>query len=424
MGETTRRDLDAAELAVALRDTRRHLLDLFEDLDDQQLIGPEHVIVNPPLWEVGHVAWFHEKWMLRRHGGRAPLRADGDALYDSAAVEHHDRWVHVLPPRDETLSYMRTVLDAVLERLEEHGDDESFLYFARLGLFHEDMHVEAMLYTRQTLGYAAPRFLAAGARAPAAGPTAGPAAETGDVEVPGGTYTIGAVEGDGFVFDIEKWAHEVELAPFAIARQAVTQGELAAFVDDGGYAREELWTEAGWRWRTETGAEHPLHWRREGSAWSRAVFDDHRELEPDLAMIHANAYEAEAWCRWAGRRLPTEAEWEVAAAGTPEPEAERVHMDFAGGGQAPASARAAGDGPRGCRQMLGNVWEWTATPLGPYPGFEVDPYEEYSRPWFGTHRVLRGGSWATRTRLIRPTWRNFYTPDRRDVWAGFRTCAP
>jgi iron(II)-dependent oxidoreductase len=158
-------------------------------------------------------------------------------------------------------------------------------------------------------------------------------------------------------------------------------------------------------------------------------------------MVHVNAYEAEAWCRWAGRRLPTEAEWEAAAAGEPAghggladakrrfpwgddpPTPERANLDGFAMGAADVDAHPAGDSAFGCRQMVGNVWEWTADAFGPYPGFVVDPYAEYSRPWFGNHRVLRGGCWVTRARLLRNTWRNFYTPDRRDVWAGFRTCS-
>ncbi len=183
---------------------------------------------------------------------------------------------------------------------------------------------------------------------------------------------------------------------FALSRRAVSNGEYLRFVEEGGYLRREFWDEAGWRWRSQTGRRHPVYWRGRGG-WEQRVFDAWRPLDPQLPVLHVNAFEAEAWCRWAGRRLPTEAEWERAAAG---------------------------DSAWGCRQMLGNVWEWTATPFEPYPGFTPDPYTDYSQPWFGTHRVLRGGSFATQPRLARNAYRNFYTPDRADVFAGFRTCAP
>ena len=166
--------------------------------------------------------------------------------------------------------------------------------------------------------------------------------------------------------------------------------------------------------------------------WLRRAFDRWAPLEPNRAMLHVNWFEADAYCRWRGRRLPTEAEWEFAAGGLEKtrfpwgeepPTPARANLDWRGGGAVDADAWPEGDSSAGCRQLIGNVWEWTATVFGPYPGFVADPYKEYSQPWFGDHMVLRGGCWATRSRLIRNTWRNFYKPDRRDVWAGFRTCA-
>jgi iron(II)-dependent oxidoreductase len=215
----------------------------------------------------------------------------------------------------------------------------------------------------------------------------------------------------------------------------VTQEQLAAFVDDGGYQRPELWSEQGWRWREELGARHPAYWERHPAGdWWRRDFDRWLPLEPHHPAFHVSWYEAEAYCRWAGRRLPTEAEWELAAAGLDvpgrrfpwgdEPPApERANLDGLGGGVVDVAEAPGGDGPYGCRQMIGNVWEWTGSDFMPYPGFVADPYKEYSAPWFGTHKVLRGGCWATRARLLRNTWRNFYRPERRDTWAGFRTCA-
>jgi iron(II)-dependent oxidoreductase len=242
--------------------------------------------------------------------------------------------------------------------------------------------------------------------------------------------SLGAPPGRGFVFDNEKWAHPVELAPFRIARHAVTQAAFVRFVGDGGYARRELWTAEGWAWRRAADAAHPVYWRQRAGGWERRHFDAWVPLEPGLPVIHVNAHEAEAWCRWAGRRLPTEAEWEAAAGprrfpwGDAPPRSEDANLDGWRAGCLHVAALPAGDAPSGCRQMIGNVWEWTATPFAPYPGFVPDMYRDYSQPWFGTHRVLRGGCWATRGRLLRNTWRNFYPPERRDVWAGFRTCAP
>jgi iron(II)-dependent oxidoreductase len=226
------------------------------------------------------------------------------------------------------------------------------------------------------------------------------------------------------------------LAPFRIARAPVTAEQFAAFVEDGGYAREDLWSSAGWRWRQEEGATHPVYWRPVPGGWERRDFDRWVALEPHHPVLHVSAYEAEAWCAWADRRLPTEAEWEMAAASEPggrgrrrfpwgeaTPTPARANLEGLAGGVLDVAALPEGDSAWGCRQMLGNVWEWTASDFRPYPGFVPDAYRDYSEPWFGTHRVLRGGCWRTRARLLRNTWRNFYTPDRRDVWAGFRTCA-
>jgi iron(II)-dependent oxidoreductase len=292
----------------------------------------------------------------------------------------------------------------------------------------------------------------------------------GDVEIPGGTFVIGASPDSPFVFDNEKWAHPVKINPFRIARAPVTNGEFLEFVEAGGYREPKFWSTDGWRWRQSGGApqlensfakffnrnmskslelpiikeilDHPIYWSRDVRGhWQQRVFDRYEPFNENLPVLHVNWYEAEAYCNWAERRLPTEAEWEVAASAEPvsgggrlrdrrrqfpwgddQPTPERANLDWRSG-PVEVGAYPNGDSGFGCRQMIGNVWEWTADNFMPYPGFVADPYKEYSKPWFGSHKVLRGGCWATRSLLIRNTWRNFYTPDRRDVWAGFRTCA-
>ena len=352
---------DPAKLERDLLDSRARALRVTGDLAGAQLLGPKLAIVNPPLWEIGHVSWFQEYWCLR-------LRADGtradsilpgaDTLYDSSAVAHDTRWDLPLPDIRATRAYGAAVLDKVRERLAREPESESLQYFVRLVTFHEDMHAEAFHYTRQTLGYAEPEIEIGSGKSP-----------EGDLEIKGGKHSLGAKPTDGFVFDNEKWAHEVEIAPFRIARSPVSNAQYLAFVEAGGAA--------------------PRYWKKEGGAWLVRRFDRWLPLVPDEPVRHVNWDEAQAWCTWAGRRLPSEAEWEYAS---------------------PQFAH-------------GQVWEWTASPFAAYPGFVVDPYKEYSEPWFGTHKVLRGGSFATPARLLRRTFRNFYMPDRGDVFCGFRSCA-
>ena len=421
----------SADLAAMLTDARQRTLALVADLTDEQMRVPCMDIINPLVWEMGHLAWFQEKWALRHLRDLQPIRPDADSLWDSAAVAHDARWELPLPSRGETLVYMQQVLDRVLEKLsqEDASPDES--YFHWLVAMHEDMHGEAVTYTRQTLGYPAPKF---SLDEPRDTPDLAEDVCDEDVFVPGGRYDLGAEPGALFVFDNEKWAHPIELPPFAIARTPVTNAQFAAFVDDGGYHEKKFWSEEGWRWRQKAEASMPVYWLAEGGRWMVRHFDQTTVLAADQPVIHVNWYEAEAYCGSAKRRLPTEADWELAATGlerkrrfpwgSEAPTPERAHLDARSAGCLPAAALPAGDSVFGCRQMIGNVWEWTATDFLPYPGFVVDPYKEYSEPWFGSERkVLRGGCWATRSRLIRNTWRNYFTKERRDIFAGFRTCA-
>jgi len=405
--------LSSIELRAMLTDARNRTMELLADLTDEQMAVPELDIINPPIWEMGHVAWFWERWALRHLRGEASIHPHADEFWDSAAVSHHARWELPLPSRAQTVEYMGEVADRALERLPDGEISADEAYFYWLPAMHEDMHAEAFAYTRQTLGFPPPRSWREGGEA-------GGGAASGDVEIEGGTYLLGARAGERFVFDNEKWAHEVQVPPFAMARCAVTNVEFAAFVNDGGYERREWWSGEGWSWREREGALHPVYWiRQDNGGWFHRFYDRVLPLPVEEPVVHVNWYEADAYCRWAGRRLPTEAEWELAASGATK----EARLDAAALGCAPVDAYAAGDSQYGCRQMIGNVWEWTATDFMPYPGFVIDPYKEYSQPWFGNDRkVLRGGCWVTRSRLIRRTWRNYFTKERRDVFAGLRTC--
>ncbi|HYD57037.1 MAG TPA: selenoneine synthase SenA [Burkholderiales bacterium] len=350
-------------LADALLESRSRTVRVTAALQGERLLGPKLRIVNPPLWELGHVAWFQERWCLRAQDDgelKDSILSGADALYDSSAVAHDTRWNLPLPSLEATHRYLRNVLDGVLERVERDPENESLAYFVRLATFHEDMHAEAFHYTCQTLAYE--DSLQHESRREVA---------KGDIAFPGGRVLVGAVPGtQPFVFDNEKWAHHAELRPFRIGAAPVTNGEYARFVEAGGKA--------------------PRYWKKEQGRWMERRFDRWQALVHDEAVRHVDWHEAQAYCAWAGRRLPSEAEWEAAAS------SKGFHW--------------------------GAVWEWTSSDFLPYPGFVADPYKEYSEPWFGTHKVLRGASFSTPRRLARPTFRNFYTPDRADVFCGFRTC--
>ena len=432
---------DVERLTAEMDESCLRASELFSTLDDEQIWGPKLAVVNPARWELGHVAWFYELWILRNLYEAQPLIDRADELYNSADVLHGTRWDLLLPTKQQTIQFLEDVRRRSAQRLRSVQAGDKDAYFFRLSTYHSDMHTEALTYTRQTLAYPEPQMAV-----PQANPailTPEPGFEPHDVAVPGGTFLLGATRDLPFVFDNEKWAHPVEVRPFRMAATAVTYGEFRDFVDDGGYQRRELWTDAGWDWRINAEVEQPTYWQRgEDGQWMLRRYDQVVPLPEWNAIIHANWYEAMAYCAWAGRRLPTEAEWEMAASTEPTPDGhgitskkrlypwgdelpavERANLDWAARGTIDVRALPAGDSAFGVRQLVGNVWEWTSTVFAPYPGFEIDPYKEYSAPWFGDHMVLRGGCWSTRSRLIRNSWRNFYKPDRRDVMCGFRTCA-
>jgi ergothioneine biosynthesis protein EgtB len=386
-----------AALAAALQASRQDTLATFEAvrraLPDLQV--PYEAGLNPPLWELGHVGWFQEYWIARNPqrargadadpaAARRPgVRPEGDALYDSGKVPHATRWTLPLPDAARTQADLARQLDATLALLAATADDDAALYFFRLALFHEDMHHEAALYMAQALGL---RIDAPSWQQRPLGP--GPRRA---LRIAAGRRRSGHRDG-GFAFDNELAGHEAHLDAFEIDARVVSWADFLPFVEAGGYARPELWTDAGRRWAADRPA-HPRHLARRDAGWEMQRLGQWRPLDPRLPACHLSFHEAQAWCRWAGRRLPTEHEWE-------------------------AAAREAG-----AAFETGAVWEWTDSAFAPYAGFVPHPYRDYSAPWFDGRPVLRGGSFGTQPRMRDPAYRNFFVADRTDIFAGFRTCA-
>jgi iron(II)-dependent oxidoreductase len=387
-------------LAERLDEARRHTLKLVEPLTHEQLNRVYDPILSPLIWDLGHIGNFEELWLVQRIGGREPLRGDLGELYDAIEQPRKIRGELPILRADEVRPYMDGVRERTLEVLGEIELDpedpllaDGFVY--EMLLAHEYQHNETMLQLLQMVESYEPVELdtAPAEEAVSDGPDM--------VRVAGGTHEIGAGT-QGFAYDNERPRHRVEVESFQIDRTPVTNGAYIAFME-------------------ETGTDAPMYWERDGEGgWVRNAMGKTVEVDPRLPVIHVSWEEANAFARWAGKRLPTEPEWEVAAAGANR---ERANLDELSFGCAPAGAYA--DACTGCGavQMLGDVWEWTSSDFTAYPDFAAFPYPEYSEVFFGdTYKVLRGGAWATRREVIRTSFRNWDLPIRRQIFSGIR-CA-
>eukprot|EP01065_Artemidia_motanka_P030507 TRINITY_DN36533_c0_g1_i1.p1 TRINITY_DN36533_c0_g1~~TRINITY_DN36533_c0_g1_i1.p1 ORF type:complete len:550 (+),score=176.55 TRINITY_DN36533_c0_g1_i1:54-1652(+) len=443
---------DRRLLRQALAEQRARTELLVGDLTDRQLLPPFSPHHNPLAWSVGHVAFSYELFVLSIYHGFLPDAAvpeafagGRDLLFDSIRVPHADRWA-LAPSRRDALAYLAAVHRACAELVSGEGEADAVLSHTLIfTAVHEAWHVDDLMCSRQLNGYPA----AALPPSPACDVLLGTAStvsggratggHAGDCTVAAMTLQLGCSKKEPFVVDGERWAHPVDLSEFRIAAAPVTNAEFVRFVDSGAYTNRRLWCYEGWRWRVDGGVTAPLYWKRVGGQWRTISSGSHEPLEPHQPVVHVSWYEAQAYCRWARRRLPTEAEWEAAACwdaregrkkrfpwGDERPTAASNLANLNGwnGGLVDVADMPAGDSPCGCRQMVGNVWEWTATAFYPFPGFLPDfPYREQATPWFGFHKVARGGgSWHTSTLIARPEYRNFFDPGRREVWVGFRTC--
>jgi ergothioneine biosynthesis protein EgtB len=410
------RQANPAALAGALAETRQQLLAVFsayESVLPPSLAVPYAAELNPPLWELGHIGWFEEWWLARNPHRLQGTKADpdvaraasllhgADAMYNSSNVEHTSRWHLPLPDARRTRRYLAQVRERTLALLVQSAADDDALYFFRLALMHELMHLEAWAYMAQNLA------LDIGAALQATQPA--PVRSDGELAMDAARLDLGRADA-GFAFDNELGAHEVAVEAFTIDRSPVTWQRYLPFVEAGGYDDESMWTPQGWAWRKKVSNGRPRYLRSDedatedtaedaadsqaGGPWQRACFGHWVALDLSAPAVNLSLHEVQAWCRWAGRRLPLEAEWELAAN--------------------TATAESF---------EWGQVWEWTASAFAPWPGFEPHPYRDYSLPWFDGRPVLRGASFATAPGMKHRRYRNYFTADRNDIFAGFRSCA-
>jgi gamma-glutamyl hercynylcysteine S-oxide synthase len=423
----------AEQIALELTAARAETLRLFDLAEDRELHRSPGFGYRPLIWHLAHIGVFEAYWLLQKLSGRPAPDDRYERVFDPIRTPREES--KDLPRRGEMEDYLRRVRGDVLgalERFDPESPDplKSGGYVFQLVLEHERQHQETLCYLFQLLDPSQktrPDFHARGESVAVTAPSGGM------VSVPAGAFLAGA-PWETFAYDNERPAQEVFVKAFRIARAPVTNGEYARFVEEGGYARREFWSEEGWAWREKEDWQSPLYWRREGADWvARGMFEE-GELKLDHPVGGVSWYEAEAYARFAGRRLPTEAEWEKAASrdearsvkrryawGDEEPDDERANFGRRRWGTTPVGVRPQGATADGCLDMTGNVWEWTATPFEGLPGFEPFPYPEYSEEWFdGDHRVLKGGSWATSGSVLRTSFRNFFRRHFRIAFAGLR----
>jgi iron(II)-dependent oxidoreductase len=423
----------AEQLARELEVARERSLGLLAPLDERDLTRQVSPLMSPLVWDLAHVGNYEELWLLREVAGVTPLRPEIDELYDAFEHSRAERpSLPILGPA-EARSYLAGVRSHVLDVLERTPLEgrplvQDGFVFAMV-VQHEHMHDETMLATLQLRG--GPRTLPPDAPLPAG--RAVPVHD--DVLVPGGPSVQGTGR-DPWALDNERPAHRVQLPSFRIDRVPVTNAMYAAFVAAGGYADPRFWTQRGWEHVQGSGRKAPMTWQPDGAGWWTCTrFGLTEPVEPDAPVEHVCWFEADAYARWAGRRLPTEAEWEKACGWDPvagrlrrypwgdeDPTPELANLGQWATRPAPVGAYPAGASAYGAEQMIGDVWEWTASSFDPYPGTRAFPYREYSEVFYGgDFRVLRGGSWATHPTAVRTTFRNWDLPVRRQIFNGFRT---
>ncbi len=357
-----------------LIETNERTRNILINLKPGQELVPILEVVNPPYWEFGHLTWFHEFWVHRKGQISKPsLLSNADLFFNSSEIAHADRWAIEMPALESLLQYNFEVTQKTIDLLQGTVDAET-AYFIQLSIFHQDMHNEAFAYMWQTMSYAQPFE-------PFSKKSAEGDLKSKYIHFPKSSIQAGAHKQSGFIFDNEKWAHTVDLNKFSIARQPITNGEYLEFIESSkNYSHGKPIT-------------IPNYWKKEGGDWYQRFFDNWQLLALDEPVRHVSYVDAQRYCEWRQVRLPTEHELSLLMDQSVE------------------------------RWEPSNLWEWTSSPFIPFPGFSVDPYVDYSQPWFdGNYQVLKGWSRYTPERLRRVAFRNFYSPKRSDHFCGFRTC--
>jgi gamma-glutamyl hercynylcysteine S-oxide synthase len=416
----------ASELVVALQAARARTDALVAPFSEAELERVHSNLMSPLAWDLGHIAAFEDLWLVHRYGDRRLLRADLIEVYDAMETPRANRGELPFLGAAEAREYLDHVRLRTLEVIEERGIGDGVLH--ELVVRHEHQHNETMLQTMQ-LAALDPGL---GAHGGAAGCVSALATGLELVEVAGGECTIGAPS-TGFAYDNERPRHLTDVRGFGIGRHPITNASYLRFVEGGGYERREWWSDEGWAWKEQYDITRPGGWTPDHAGeWRLGRCEP---LAPERPVVHVSWFEADAFARAHGLRLPSEAEWEKAAAWDQETGVARrypwgnepllpgVHanVDLIDGGTHPADSHPGGASPYGAVGMIGDVWEWTASEFDGYPGFAAYPYREYSEPFFRSgYRVLRGGSWATCSRVANVTFRNWDFPQRRQIFAGFR----
>ncbi|MCX4679740.1 ergothioneine biosynthesis protein EgtB [Streptomyces sp. NBC_01433] len=418
----------------ALLAARERTALLTDSVEDDELTAQHSPLMSPLVWDLAHIGNQEELWLLRTVGGREAMRPEIDGLYD--AFEHPRAARPSLPllAPAEARAYASEVRGRALDLLEGAALHSGGRPLERAGFAfgmiaqHEQQHDETMLITHQLR--AGPAALTAPEPPP---PTDTPALPA-EVLVPAGPFTMGTST-EPWALDNERPAHRREVAAFLLDTAPVTCGAYQRFIEDGGYTDARWWAPEGWAMVREHALSAPLFWHRDAGQWLRRRFGVTEPVPADEPVLHVSWYEADAYARWAGRRLPTESEWEKAARHDPatgrsrrypwgdeDPTADRANLGQRHLRPSAAGAYAAGRSPSGAGQLIGDVWEWTSSDFLPYPGFAAFPYREYSEVFFGpAHKVLRGGSFAVDAVACRGTFRNWDLPVRRQIFSGFRT---